>query len=49
MESCKLSTFLLTIQYEHFTEGGNLQEDYLDKVREIVTLYANDFEMGEDL
>ena len=34
--------------YEHVTEGGNLQEDYLDKIREIVTLYANDFEISQE-
>ena len=29
--------------YEHVTNGATTQEDYLDKVREIVVLYADDF------
>ena len=31
--------------YEHVTEGATTQDDYLDKVREIVQLYAEDFEL----
>jgi hypothetical protein len=29
--------------YERITEGATTQEDYIDKVREIVSLYAEDF------
>jgi hypothetical protein len=33
--------------YEHVTEKATTQEDYLDKVREIVLLYADDFEISQ--
>ncbi|MCL2814545.1 MAG: hypothetical protein FWD23_08090 [Oscillospiraceae bacterium] len=33
--------------YEHVTAGATIQEDYLDKVREIVTFYADDFEISQ--
>jgi hypothetical protein len=35
--------------YEHVTEGATTQEDYLDKVRELVTLYADDFQISEEV
>jgi hypothetical protein len=33
--------------YEHVTEGATTQGDYLEKIREIVNLYADDFELVE--
>jgi hypothetical protein len=32
--------------YEHITEGATTQEDYLEKVKEIVALYSDDFELA---
>lgn len=32
--------------YEHITKGATTQEDYLEKIRDIVTLYAEDFELS---
>jgi hypothetical protein len=33
--------------YEHVTEGATMQEDYLNKVKEIISLYAEDFEISQ--
>jgi hypothetical protein len=33
--------------YEHITEGATTEEDYLDKVREIVNLYADDWQISQ--
>lgn len=35
--------------YEHINEGTTPQDDYLEKVKELVNLYADDFELTPDM
>ncbi len=32
--------------YDHITEGASTQNDYLEKVKDVVSLYAEDFELA---
>jgi hypothetical protein len=32
--------------YENVTKGATTQEDYLDKIRELIVLFADDFEIS---